>query len=84
MPVATALPTTSAHLSGLLEAVLREPSLRELVGRAGAPEMALLGPPATRPLAVAALARAGHPVLAVTATDREAGELTTEVADMLG
>ncbi|MGH3835186.1 MAG: transcription-repair coupling factor, partial [Pseudonocardiaceae bacterium] len=84
MPVATALPTTSAHLSGLLEAVLPEPSLRELVGRAGAPEMALLGPPATRPLAVAALARAGHPVLAVTATDREAGELTAEVADVLG
>ncbi|MGH3776592.1 MAG: transcription-repair coupling factor [Pseudonocardiaceae bacterium] len=84
MPVATALPTTSAHLSGLLEAVLPEPSLRELVGRAGAPELALLGPPATRPLAVAALARAGHPVLAVTATDREAGELAAEVADVLG
>ncbi|MDQ4011519.1 MAG: transcription-repair coupling factor [Actinomycetota bacterium] len=84
MPVATALPTTSAHLSGLLEAVLPEPSLRELVEGAGAPEMQLLGPPATRPLAVAALARAGHPVLAVTATDREAGELTTEVADVLG
>ncbi|MGQ0717196.1 MAG: transcription-repair coupling factor [Pseudonocardiales bacterium] len=84
MPVATALPTTSAHLSGLLEAVLPEPSLRELVGRANAPEMALLGPPAARPLAVAALARAGHPVLAVTATDREAGELTAELADVLG
>ncbi|MGH3897243.1 MAG: transcription-repair coupling factor, partial [Pseudonocardiaceae bacterium] len=84
MPVATALPTTSAHLSGLLEAVLPEPSLRELVGRAGAPELALLGPLATRPLAVAALARAGHPVLAVTATDREAGELTAELADVLG
>ncbi|MGB6162984.1 MAG: transcription-repair coupling factor [Pseudonocardiaceae bacterium] len=84
MPVATALPTTSAHLSGLLEAVLPEPSLRELVGRAGAPELELHGPPATRPLAVAALARAGHPVLAVTATDREAGELTAELADVLG
>jgi len=34
VPVATALPTTSAaHLSGLLEAVLPEPSLRELLGR---------------------------------------------------
>ena len=84
MPVATALPTTSAHLAGLLEAVLPEPSLRALVEGAGAPEMQLLGPPATRPLAVAALARAGHPVLAVTATDREAGELTAEVADVLG
>ncbi|MFN2534954.1 MAG: transcription-repair coupling factor, partial [Pseudonocardiaceae bacterium] len=84
MPVATTLPTTSAHLSGLLEAVLPEPSLRELLARATDPELKLQGPTATRPLAVAALASAGHPVLAVTATDREAGELTSELADMLG
>ncbi|MGH3717470.1 MAG: transcription-repair coupling factor [Pseudonocardiaceae bacterium] len=84
MPVATALPTTSAHLSGLLEAVLPEPSLRELVGRAGSPELELHGPPAARPLVVAALVRAGHPVLAITATDREAGELTAELVDVLG
>ncbi|MGH3993708.1 MAG: hypothetical protein ACRDSN_14755, partial [Pseudonocardiaceae bacterium] len=92
MPVATALPTsTSAHLSGLLDAVL--PALRELVERADTPRgttplaqtppmqratVELQGPAAIRPLAVAALARAGHPVLAVTATDREASELTTE------
>src|SRR5262249_11052128 len=37
-----------------------------------------------RPLVVAALAHAGHPVLAITATDREAGELTSELADVLG
>ncbi|MGH3521282.1 MAG: transcription-repair coupling factor, partial [Mycobacterium sp.] len=84
MPVATALPTTSAHLSGLLEAVLPEPSLRELLARAATPELELQGPAATRPLVVAALARAGHPVLAVTATDREAGELSAELADVLG
>ena len=84
MPVATALPTTSAHLSGLLEAVLPEPSLRELLARAASPELELQGPAATRPLVVAALARAGHPVLAVTATDREAGELSAELADVLG
>ena len=84
VPVATALPTTSAHLSGLLEAVLPEPSLRELLDRASAPELELQGPTATRPLVVAALAHAGHPVLAVTATDREAGELSTELADILG
>jgi transcription-repair coupling factor (superfamily II helicase) len=84
VPVATALPTTSAYLSGLLEAVLPEPSLRELVGRAGSPELALHGPSATRPLVVAALARAEHPVLAITATDREAGELTAELVDVLG
>jgi transcription-repair coupling factor (superfamily II helicase) len=84
VPVASALPTTSAHLSGLLDAVLPEPSLRELLGRAGYPELQLHGPPATRPLVVAALARAGRPVLAVTATDREAGELTAELVDVLG
>ncbi|HEX8933627.1 MAG TPA: transcription-repair coupling factor, partial [Pseudonocardiaceae bacterium] len=84
MPVATALPTTSAHLSGLLEAVLPEPSLRELLARAASPDLELQGPAATRPLVVAALARAGHPVLAVTATDREAGELSAELADVLG
>ncbi len=83
MPVATALPTsTTAHLPGLLDAV--QPALRELVERAGTPTLELQGPPAIRPLAVAALARAGHPVLAVTATDREAGELTAELTDLLG
>ncbi|HKS53486.1 MAG TPA: transcription-repair coupling factor, partial [Pseudonocardiaceae bacterium] len=84
MPVATPLPTTSAHLSGLLEAILPEPSLREVLGRATALELELQGPTATRPLVIAALAHAGHPVLAVTATDREAGELTSELADVLG
>jgi transcription-repair coupling factor (superfamily II helicase) len=63
---------------------LPEPSLRELLARASAPELELQGPTATRPLVAAALARAGHPVLAVTATDREAGELTSELADVLG
>ncbi|MFN2495228.1 MAG: transcription-repair coupling factor, partial [Pseudonocardiaceae bacterium] len=85
MPVATSLPTsTSAHLSGLLDAVLPEPSLRELVERAGTATLEVQGPAAARPLAIAALARAGHPVLAVTATDREAGELTAALADLLG
>ncbi|MGH3672073.1 MAG: transcription-repair coupling factor, partial [Pseudonocardiaceae bacterium] len=75
---------TSARLAGLVDAVLPEPSLHELVNRAGSPDLELQGPPAARPLVVAALARAGHPVLAVTATDREAGELTAELADLLG
>ncbi|MGH3795434.1 MAG: transcription-repair coupling factor [Pseudonocardiaceae bacterium] len=76
--------STSARLSGLLDAVLPDPSLRELVQRAGAPTLDLQGPSATRPLAIATLARAGHPVLAITATDREASELTAELADLLG
>jgi transcription-repair coupling factor (superfamily II helicase) len=55
-----------------------------VLARATAPELELQGPTATRPLVVAALAHAGHPVLAVTATDREAGELRAELADVLG
>jgi len=55
-----------------------------VLARATAPELELQGPTATRPLVVAALAHAGHPVLAVTATDREAGELSAELADVLG
>jgi transcription-repair coupling factor (superfamily II helicase) len=64
--------------------VLSESSLRELLTRATASELELQGPTAARPLVVAALAHAGHPVLAVTATDREAGELTSELVDVLG
>ncbi len=87
MSVATALPaltTDQAPLSGLLDAVLPDPALRELVDRAGAPALELEGPTAARPLAVAALAQAGHPVLAVTATGRESEELTAELGDLLG
>jgi len=82
--VATAPPTSSARLSGLLTALLPDPALRELVERAGAPTLELQGPGAARPLAVAALASAGHPVLAVTATGREAGELAAQLTDLLG
>ena len=84
MSVATALPTSSAHLSGLLDALRPDPALQELASRAGTPTLELQGPGATRPLAVATLASAGHPVLAVTATGREAGELTTQLGDLLG
>ena len=84
MTVATVLPTSSAHLSGLLEALRPDPALQELASRAGTPALELQGPGATRPLAVATLAGAGHPVLAVTATGREAGELAAQLGDLLG
>ncbi|MGQ0774617.1 MAG: transcription-repair coupling factor [Pseudonocardiales bacterium] len=71
-------------MSGLLDAVLPDPTLRELVERAGTATLELQGPSATRPLVVAALCRQGHPVLAITATDREASELTAELTDLLG
>ncbi|WP_112284682.1 transcription-repair coupling factor [Prauserella muralis] len=74
-------------MAGLLSAVLPDPALRGVVDRAGAPLLDLDGAPATRPLVIAALAAeqgADRPVLAVTATGREAEELTTALGSLLG
>ncbi|MGI6874499.1 transcription-repair coupling factor, partial [Amycolatopsis sp. 3B14] len=75
------------QLSGLLSAVLPDPALRAVIERAGAPLLELSGATATRQLVVAALASdagAGRPVLAVTATGREAEELTAALASLIG
>jgi transcription-repair coupling factor (superfamily II helicase) len=81
-------------LAGLLAAALADPTLaraRDLAragGRAGE-RLDLTGPPALRPLVAAAVAAAtghggaGRPVLAVTATTREAEELATALGDLL-
>ncbi|KID31979.1 transcription-repair coupling factor Mfd [Prauserella sp. Am3] len=74
-------------LAGLLSAVLPDPALRSVVERAGAPFVDLDGAPATRQLVLAALASdqgAGRPVLAVTATGREAEELTAALGSLIG
>ncbi|MGM7445581.1 hypothetical protein, partial [Streptomyces tunisiensis] len=67
-------PRMSLH--GLLDAVVKDTALAEAVTAAAdgnRKHVDLVGPPAARPFAVAALARdAGRPVLAVTATGREA------------
>jgi transcription-repair coupling factor (superfamily II helicase) len=84
-------------LAGLLAAALAEPTLarlRDLAGRAdpagGAGQLDLTAPPALRPFVVAAVAAqtaagggAGRPVLAVTATSREAEDLTAALGDLL-
>ena len=75
------------RLSGLLDAVVRDSALAEAV-RAAADgnrhQVDLVGPAATRPLAVAALARdSGRPVLAVTATTREAEDLAAALRSLL-
>ncbi len=78
---------TNAPLSGLLHSVLPDPALRGVVERAGAPLLELQGAIATRQLVAAALAAdegAGRPVLAVTATGREADELTASLTSFLG
>ncbi|MFI9203406.1 transcription-repair coupling factor [Streptomyces sp. NPDC053048] len=74
-------------LHGLLDAVVNDPALAEAVKAAGdgnRPHVDLIGPPAARPFAVAALARdAGRPVLAVTATGREAEDLAAALRSLL-
>ena len=63
-------------LYGLLDAVVDDAALAEAVRAAEAGNrrhVDLVGPPAARPFAVAALARqSGRTVLAITATGREA------------
>ncbi|HJQ45020.1 MAG TPA: transcription-repair coupling factor [Amycolatopsis sp.] len=78
---------TDPVLAGLLSSVLPDPALRGIVERAGSPLLDLQGATATRQLVVAALAAdagAGRPVLAVTATGREAEELTAALTSLLG
>lgn len=74
-------------LHGLLDAVVRDPALAEAVKAATdgrRPHVDLVGPAAARPFAVAALAReAGRPVLAVTATGREAEDLAAALRSLL-
>ncbi|MFJ9032702.1 transcription-repair coupling factor [Streptomyces sp. NPDC102274] len=74
-------------LHGLLDAVVHDPALAEAVKAATdghRPHIDLVGPPAARPFAVAALAReSGRPVLAVTATGREAEDLAAALRSLL-
>ncbi|WP_069816174.1 transcription-repair coupling factor [Streptomyces sp. TP-A0874] len=74
-------------LHGLLDVVADEPGLAEAVRAASEgnrSHLDLVGPPAARPFAVAALARsAGRPVLAVTATGREAEDLAEALRSLL-
>ncbi|GAB7068591.1 transcription-repair coupling factor [Mycobacterium hodleri] len=83
--------TTSGHphvqtpMAGLVRLALTDPGLAELTRRAGdaTAESALVGPPSARLFVAAALADAG-PLLVVTATGREADDLTAELRAVLG
>lgn len=79
--------TLFMSLHGLLDAVTKDPALAEAVKAAAdghRMHVDLVGPPAARPFAVAALAReAGRPVLAVTATGREAEDLAAALRTLL-
>ncbi len=72
-------------LAGLVEAALTAPAFADLVDRAAAkPDgVRLVGPVGARLFVAAALARTG-PLLVVTATGREADDLTAELRSVLG
>ncbi|RCV56019.1 transcription-repair coupling factor [Marinitenerispora sediminis] len=78
-------------LSGLLAVVADDPALTKAIETARGghdPRLDLVAPPALRPFLVAALAvdppvGAGRPVLAITATEREAADLTDALGSLL-
>ncbi len=71
-------------LRGLLDLVVADPTFTAALGRVGTPELGLSAPPALRPFVVAALAAHGdRPVLAVTATGREAEDLVAALGSLL-
>ncbi|MEV6123483.1 transcription-repair coupling factor [Streptomyces sp. NPDC052077] len=74
-------------LHGLLDAVVKDTALAEAIAAASdgnRMHVDLVGPPAARPFTVAALARGtGRPVLAVTATGREAEDLAAALRSLL-
>jgi transcription-repair coupling factor (superfamily II helicase) len=72
------------NLPGLLDSLASDPALRAVVEAVGAPTLDLSAPPGLRPFLLAALAdRGGRPVLAVTATSREAEDLVTSLRSLL-
>ncbi|WP_285504018.1 transcription-repair coupling factor [Actinokineospora sp. NBRC 105648] len=63
--------------------MLADPTAAAITAAVGTPTQVLQGPVAARPLVVAALAAAA-PVLAITATGREADDLVSVLGDLLG
>jgi transcription-repair coupling factor (superfamily II helicase) len=85
----TTQPANAMSLAGLLSAVTDDPRLREALdeaarGDGGGGGADLVAPPALRPVLAAAIAaRPGRFVLAVTATAREADDLTSSLRSFL-
>lgn len=72
------------QLAGLARLVRAEPVLAEALADAAVlPTLDLTAPPALRPFVVEGLVSTGRTVLAVTATAREAEDLSTALADLL-
>ncbi|WIM85713.1 transcription-repair coupling factor [Candidatus Mycobacterium wuenschmannii] len=77
--------TTDTPIAGLVEMALRAPTLQRLIDLAAdrPKDMALVGPASARLFVGCALARQG-PLLVVTATGREADDLSAELRGVLG
>ncbi len=82
---ASGLTHVETPIAGLVELALRDPSLQEVARRAAdrPDDLAIVGPAAARVFVACALAQRG-PLLAVTATGREADDLTAELRGVLG
>jgi transcription-repair coupling factor (superfamily II helicase) len=72
-------------IAGLVELALTAPTFQQLIERAASrpAELSLVGPAGARLFVTSALARVG-PLLVVTATGREAGDLTAELQGVFG
>src|SRR6476619_6841059 len=72
-------------IAGLVDLALRDPALADVARRAAdrPDDLALVGPSSARLYAASALAQTG-PLLVVTATGREADDLTTELRGVFG
>ncbi|BBX72314.1 transcription-repair coupling factor [Mycobacterium shinjukuense] len=72
-------------IAGLVELALTAPTFQQLIARASdrPDELTLVGPASARPFVASALARQG-PLLVVTATGREADDLTAELRGVFG
>ena len=86
-PIMTAAGTVDVHtpIAGLVDLALRDPSLQEVARRAAdrPADLNLVGPASARVYVALALAQSG-PLLVVTATGREADDLTAELRGVLG
>jgi transcription-repair coupling factor (superfamily II helicase) len=70
-------------LSGLLDAALPDPALTAVTEAIGTPALTVTAPSAVQPFAIAAAARTGRTVLAVTSTGREAEDLVAALGCLL-
>ena len=82
---ASGLTHVQTPIAGLVDLALRDPSLQEVMRRAAErpADLFLVGPAGARLFAASALAAVG-PLLVVTATGREADDLTAELRGVFG